>query len=73
MQVWELTNVNVSDIVRALGLDGYVALSDVIIVPLWYKWLMTVLFIGSMIWATSANLRMLIAITTCKYEKSICD
>ncbi|XP_046656389.1 QRFP-like peptide receptor [Daphnia pulicaria] len=60
--VWELSDVNISDIVDALGLDGYVALSDVIVLPLWFKILMTLLFVGCLIWACISNVRMLVAI-----------
>ena len=62
-----MSDVNISDIVTALGLDGYVALSDVIVLPVWFKILMTVLFIGCLIWASISNLRMLFAIGTHKY------
>lgn len=61
-KVWELSDVNISDIVDALGLDGYVALSDVIVLPLWFKILMTLLFVGCLIWACISNVRMLVAI-----------
>lgn len=61
-QVWELTGVNISDIVSTLGLDGYVALSDVIYLPMWYKVLMTTLFIVCLLWAGFSNLRMLVVI-----------
>lgn len=61
-KVWELSDVNISDIVDALKLDGYVALSDVIVLPLWFKILMTLLFVGCLIWACISNVRMLVAI-----------
>lgn len=60
--VWELSDVNISDIVDVLGLDGYVALSDVIVLPVWFKVSMTVLFVGCLIWASISNVRMLVAI-----------
>ncbi len=66
-QVWELSDVNISDIVNALGLDGYVALSDVIVLPVWWKVLMTILFIGCLIWASISNVRMLFVIGIRKY------
>lgn len=66
-KVWELSNVNISDIVSAIKLDGYVALSDVIVLPVWYKVVMTTLFVICLIWATFSNLRVLISIGIRKY------
>ena len=66
MQVWELTDANISDIVGALGLDGYIALSDVVVVPTWFKVLLTVLFITCLVWSGATNLRTVIAIAMAK-------
>lgn len=59
--------MNISDIVDVLGLDGYVALSDVIVLPVWFKVSMTVLFVGCLIWASISNVRMLVAIGIRRY------
>ena len=67
IQVWELSDANISMIVEALGLHGYVALSEVAILPIWFKTIMLILFVTCFIWSVANNLRTTIAVGMLKY------
>ena len=62
LKIWEISDVTISDVVRALAVDDYILLNDIIVVPNVFKLVMAILFVSCFLWSLMANLRTLMTI-----------